>query len=312
MSCQNKDDASSKMSSSKMSFKFHSELEFAKEIAVQCGELALTYYSRCGGAAAKSGTKISSKAHAADLVTEGDQAVEQFFTETVKSKFENKHKILGEENSSAATETSSVPDGPKDLKELKDSVWVVDPIDGTMNFVHGFPHWCVSIGFIAEGEIQLGVIYQPCTGELYYAGKGIGSFKNGNPIKVSGAKEFQGSLGTINPSLSRNPLIRKMVESGCHGVRCTAACALQMCELAQGSVDWYCHEGVHAWDYCAGTIIVQEAGGVVVDMNLEDEVDIFNRRFFALGSKSIGKDISQQIDIREYIVGMTRDKLVYS
>ena len=66
------------------------------------------------------------------------------------------------------------------------------------------------------------------------------------------------------------------------------------------------------FSYCAGTIIVQEAGGVVTDMSLEDEVDIFNRRFFALGSKSIGTDISQKIDIREYIVGMTRDKLVYS
>ena len=89
MSCQNKDDLSSNM------FKYQSELEFAKEIAVQCGELALTYYNRCGGAAAKSGTKINSKAHAADLVTEGDQAVEKFFTETVKKKFENKHKIQG-------------------------------------------------------------------------------------------------------------------------------------------------------------------------------------------------------------------------
>ena len=233
------------------SFKFQNELDFAKEIAIQCGEIALKYYNACGGAAAKSGTKISSKAHAADLVTEGDQAVEKFFTETVKSKFENKHKILGEENTSAVSDgdTTSISDGPVNLKDLKDSIWVVDPIDGTMNFVHGFPHWCMSIGFIADGEIQLGVIYQPCTGDIYYAGKNLGSFKNGKKISVSGAKELEGSLGTINFSLSRNKLIRKMVELGTHGIRCTAACALQMCELAEGSVDWYCHEGVHAWDY---------------------------------------------------------------
>merc|ERR1712179_537928 len=152
---------------------------------------------------------------------------------------------------------------------------------------------------------------------MYFAGKGLGSFKSkgngdGQRISVSGAKEFIGSLGTINFSLSRNNLIRKMVELGSHGIRCTAACALQMCELAQGSVDWYCHEGVHAWDYCAGTIIVQEAGGTVTDMNMKDELDIFNRRFFAFASDSIKSDISQKLDINEYIVGMTRDKLVYS
>jgi len=297
-----------------MAFKFQNEYDFCQKVARECGALALTFYSRCGGAAAHKNVKIVSKSSATDLVTDGDKAVEAFFIKTVKEMYPG-DKILGEE-STAAAGNCDVEYGPKDLSELKDRVWVVDPIDGTMNFVHGFEHWCVSIGFIADGEIQFGVVYQPVTTEIWYAAKGQGSWREsrkGEKLRNHTSKQetLAGSLGAISiSSMDNMPILRQVIEKGAHGVRSTGAAALMCCEMAQGSADWYVHKGIHAWDYCAGAVIISEAGGTLRSFNFSDPIDVFDRSVTATAKPALMDDMRKQVDT-SYFPDKERDKLIY-
>jgi len=297
-----------------MAFKFQNEYDFCQKVARECGALALTFYSRCGGAAAHKNVKIVSKSSATDLVTDGDKAVEAFFIKTVKEMYPG-DKILGEE-STAAAGNCDVEYGPKDLSELKDRVWVVDPIDGTMNFVHGFEHWCVSIGFIADGEIQFGVVYQPVTTEIWYAAKGQGSWREsrkGEKLRNYTSKQetLAGSLGAIPIAKSKyHPLLRDLISKGIHGSRETGSAALKICQLAQGCVDLYFSNTVHAWDYCAGAVIASEAGCVLKTKTYEN-MDLFGRQLLGAGTENLMAQMKREIDLSQF-GDEERDKLIYA
>jgi len=293
------------------------EYAFAKKVALECGQTALKYYNKNGGAAAKQGVTIDEKVSATDLVTAGDKASERHFIDRVNGEFPD-HLVLGEENSAAVSENlknaETAKPAPKNLKDLptNSKIWIIDPIDGTMSFVHGFEFWCVSIGLVADGEIILGVIYQPTKNLLYHAIKGQGSFcenlSTGEVTKLSVSQQttVKGSLYASALASNYMDLNRKALLSGVHGIRAVGATALMMCDIASGCCDFYSHIGIHSWDVCAGARIILEAGGFVYNHDFGGEFDLFERKVGACATKELAKDVFEKLG-EECSVGPASD-----
>lgn len=212
-----------------------------------------------------------------DLVTETDKACEDLIFNHLKNKFPE-HKFIGEETS-AAFGTSELTDDP---------TWIVDPLDGTTNFVHGFPFVCVSIGLTVGKVPTVGVVYNPIFDELFTAIRGYGAFLNGTPIKASSQAELVKSLlasevgtkrdkATVDATTNRvNSLLFKV-----RSLRMSGSCALNLCGVACGRIDLFYELGFGGpWDVAAGAVIVQEAGGLVFDPSGKD-FDIMSQRIAA-------------------------------
>lgn len=183
-----------------------------------------------------------------DYVTETDKAVEALIRDRLLAAFPG-DGFIGEENGG----------------EEAESVWVVDPIDGTANFARGIPHFCVSIGFLREGRPELGVICQPVTGELYAARRGAGATRDGRPIRVSGRGEIAQAMVEAGWSNRRPPsdyvaLVSRLLEAGCQ-VRRGGSGALGLAYVADGRIEAYCELHINAWDVLAGLVLIAEAGG---------------------------------------------------
>jgi len=199
---------------------------------------------------------------AADLVTIADRTVEAYLRDALLTAFPS-HGVYGEE-------------GTRDRLE-SEYRWYIDPLDGTTNFAHGFPHFCVSMGLehrpqgLAEehdGPIVAGVIYDPMRDELFVAERGKGALLNGKTIHVSSAKELSEALvATGFPSRKRheNPNIHFYQEFTLrsHGVRRAGSAALDLAYVACGRVDAYWEFNLNPWDTAAGILLVEEAGGMV-------------------------------------------------
>ncbi|KAI3718619.1 hypothetical protein L6452_19498 [Arctium lappa] len=197
-----------------------------------------------------------------DLVTETDKACEDLIFNHLKQHFPS-HKFIGEETT-AAQGVTQLTDEP---------TWIVDPLDGTTNFVHGFPFVCVSIGLTIGKVPTVGVVYNPIMDELFTAIDGKGAFLNGNPIKVSSQSELLTSLlateagttrdkATLDATTNRiNSLLYKV-----RSIRMGGSCALGLCGIACGRIDLFYELGFGGpWDVAAGAVIVKEAGGVIFD-----------------------------------------------
>jgi len=196
-----------------------------------------------------------------DLVTETDQAVEKLLIQRVKENFPT-HKFIGEE-SVAAGEKCLLSDDP---------TWIIDPVDGTMNFVHSFPHCCISLAVLHNKVAQIGIIYNPVLEQMYTAKIGKGAFLNNKPIHVSKETDLNKSLLIIELGTSRDPqkhdcVMKNLVSlsSKAHGFRSMGSAALNMASVASGGSDCYFEFGIHVWDIAAGDLIVREAGGVCID-----------------------------------------------
>ncbi|XP_022132376.1 inositol-phosphate phosphatase-like [Momordica charantia] len=197
-----------------------------------------------------------------DLVTETDKACEELIFNHLKQRYPS-NKFIGEETSAAygAVELTDEP------------TWIVDPIDGTTNFVHGFPFVCVSIGLTIGKVPTVGVVYNPIIEELFTGVRGQGAYLNGRPIKVSSQDELIKSLlatesgttrdkSTIDAVTGRiNSLLSKV-----RSLRISGSCALDICDVACGRIDLFYLNGYGGpWDAAAGAVIVTEAGGLVYD-----------------------------------------------
>jgi len=189
-----------------------------------------------------------------DLVTEADLAAEKIILGMLGNHFP-KDNILSEE--------AGIREGSSGRK------WIVDPLDGTTNFAHGFPFFGVSIALEVEKEIVLGIVYNPFMGEFFEAQKGQGAFLNGSPIHVSNARELGDSLlSTGFPYDIRersNRIFRRfqtMVVSS-QGIRRGGSAAVDMCYVAAGRLDGHWEEDLKPWDTAAGAVIVLEAGGTL-------------------------------------------------
>lgn len=206
----------------------------------------------------------------AGLVSEADQASEKFIVETLKKIFPD-HHFWGEESG-----LSSSPD--ETLKDRDDQTfWIIDPLDGTTNYIHQFPFFCISIGLEVNREIVLGLVDAPMLNMRFWATKGGGAFMNGKQIQVSSRKLLKESLFATGFS-SHDSHLHQQLELVEHlirqtrGVRRAGAAALDMCFVAQGVFDVFWERNLAPWDTAAGAIIVREAGGRVSDI-LGNEFD---------------------------------------
>jgi len=223
------------------------ELEFVPrmaEIAREAGVLLMEFFRRR--------VKIEYKGDA-DLVTEADRSSEKLILQRIRAYWPD-HEVIGEEG--ARIETGG------------DYRWYVDPLDGTTNFAHGFPVFCVSLGLTFRGKRNAAVLYDPTRDELFAAEFGKGAYLNGQKIEVSKtAKLGQSLVSTGFPSHKRhkNPNIYfyHQLTLRTHGVRRAGSAALDLACVACGRFDGFWEFNLNAWDTTAGILIVEEAGGKV-------------------------------------------------
>ncbi len=170
-------------------------------------------------------------------------------------------KILIEELSIAKKHFSILSEESGFLKNKdKENIWIIDPIDGTSNFLHGIPHFAISIALQSHGEIISGLIFDPIKNEMFFGEKNNGSYLNNKRIRVSKRKKINESLFATNG--------KKFKEAQLHN-RKTGSAALDMAYVASGRYDGYFQENLSLWDIAAGVILVKEAGGIVSDISLE-------------------------------------------
>lgn len=220
---------------------------------------------------AQSGFRIHYKA-AIDLVTDADRRAEDCIVQTIRAAHPS-HRILAEERGR---------DGAMDSPYQ----WIVDPLDGTTNFAHGFPFYSVSIGLEYAGECILGVVLDPLRQELFTAELGLGAYLNGEPIRVSTTETLDKSLlvtgfaYNIRETSNNNLDHFSRISLCAQGVRRTGSAALDLCYVAAGRFDGYWEVKLSPWDMAAGIVILREAGGVVSGFT-KDEFSLYGQELVA-------------------------------
>ena len=227
-------------------------------IAVRAGRRAGSIINRAS--LDNAGLEVRSKRQN-DFVTRVDHAAEEAVLDVVRKAYPD-HAILAEESGAAA--------GTAEYE------WVIDPLDGTTNFIHGFPQYCVSIAIRHRGALAHGVVYDPNRNELFTASKGRGAFLNDRRIRVSKCTRFSEALvGTGFPFKELNRVeqyvkqFRSIITSTA-GLRRAGAAALDLAYVACGRLDAFWELGLSPWDMAAGALLIQEAGGLVADLGGED------------------------------------------
>lgn len=221
-----------------------------------------------------------------DLVTDADVTSEKKIIEIIQENFPD-DGILAEES----THKKSLPDG---------RIWIIDPIDGTTNFAHNFPFYCVSIALWENKTPKVGLVLEVAHQELFTAVAGEGAFLNGDKIHISNNNDPSSSLiGTGFPYNNLNlvdnylKLFKRMMEKT-HGVRRPGTAAWDLCNVACGRFEGFYEYGLSPWDVAAGALIIQEAGGVVTDWAGGDNW-MFGQRIIA-GNKSVHHFLQQEIE----------------
>lgn len=191
-----------------------------------------------------------------DLVTEADTASEKLIIETIQADFPD-HGILAEESGDYSTDSTYQ--------------WIIDPLDGTTNYAHGLHLFSISIALAKDGKIEMGLVLNPATGELFTAAKGMGATLNGEPIQVSRTPKLQESLLVTGFPYNLKEILPSLMDrfarclSRCQGVRRLGSAAIDLCWVACGRFDGFWEQNLHPWDTAAGLMIVKEAGGMVTD-----------------------------------------------
>ena len=234
-------------------------IKLLQQIARKAGKMAMQ-----GHGALRSGDVFFKSE--ADLVTSYDRKLEEYISGRLQKKFPD-IAFLGEESAGDAEENGEWRRG---------DVFILDPIDGTTNFVHGLPHFAVSLAYLRDAVSQAGVVYAPALGKMYSAVRGGGAFVNGKPIRVSSTDSLQASLavtGFINMRQRIQPDNVETFRRVGHQVRSVlrlGSAALDLCHIAEGSIDFFWETGLHIWDIAAGVLLVEEAGGILTDMHGND------------------------------------------
>ena len=220
-------------------------LNFAIETAREAGQILLEKFGR----------KINiSKKGDINLVTEADLASEKYIIEKINSRYP-KHAILAEESGEAIVEGATWK-------------WIIDPLDGTTNYAHGYPCFCVTIALEHDGEIVIGVTFDPTRDELFASERGGGATLNNKPIRVSETPELKDALlvtGFPYDTRERENFVRHFTgfTHKSRGIRRDGSAAIDMAYVACGRFDGFWEEGLHAWDVAAGVLLIEEAGGRV-------------------------------------------------
>ena len=221
--------------------------------------------------------KVNTKAPN-DFVTEVDHRAEEVIIETLLGAYPG-HGILAEE--------SGRTHGAKD----SDFVWIIDPLDGTTNFIHGFPVYSVSIALAFRGQVQQAVVYDPTRNDLFYASKGRGAFLNDKRLRVSKRTRLADCLISTGfpfrqgDNFKRYLQMLEVVMPACAGLRRPGSAALDLCYVAAGYTDGFFETGLSPWDIAAGSLLVTEAGGLIG--NFTGEADYLYQREVVAGSPKI-------------------------
>ena len=253
-------------------------LAVAKKAAEGAGELIrMAFNSEDKG--------VQSKGLSADLVTATDEACENLIRSTIMEAFPD-HKFIGEEE---VAKTGRIPElGPE-------PTWMCDPLDGTTNFVHGFPFVCSCVGLVINKQVVAGVVYNPVLEEMFTAARGAGAFLNGEPISVSEQPDIQRALCATEIGVHRDfetmmAIMERLMKviSSTRSIRCSGSCAMNMCGVAMGRLDIFFEIGFGGcWDVAAASIVLEEAGGRVLDP-AGGPFDIMGRRVLVTNSQLAG------------------------
>jgi myo-inositol-1(or 4)-monophosphatase len=239
-------------------------LSVAKEAALEAGEIHLTYFDK--------NKEISHKFNEFDLVTNADKMAEERIISIISGHFPD-HGLLGEESGSHKGNSS-------------DYTWVIDPIDGTTNYAHRFPHFAVSIGLLYQNKLYLGVVYDSFKNEMFWAVKGSGAYLNSDPIEVSKINSLNKSLLATGFPYERSTILEENLEYfrkfvyKAQAVRRPGAASLDLCYVACGRLDGFWELNLAPWDTAAGACIIQEAGGTVTNFETK-EFDIHTKNVIA-------------------------------
>lgn len=213
-----------------------------------------------------------------DFVSEVDQAAEKAIIDTLLQAYPG-HGILAEESGRTHGAAHS------------EYVWIIDPLDGTTNFLHGFPVYCVAIALAHRGVVQQAVVYDPTRNDLFYASKGRGAFLNDRRLRVSKRIRLADSLiGTGFPfrkgdNFKRYVKMFEEVMQQCAGLRRPGAAALDLCYVAAGWYDGFFETGLNPWDVAAGSLMITEAGGLIG--NFTGEADYLYQREVVAGTPKV-------------------------
>ncbi|GFZ95756.1 inositol monophosphatase [Paenibacillus marchantiophytorum] len=211
--------------------------------------------------------RVDTKFSSQDLVTEVDKGSEKLIRNLILTHFPD-HSILGEEGVAPGPEASA-----KALQAMSDEeyLWIVDPIDGTTNFVHGFPFYSVSIALAHRGEVIVGVVYDPTRDELFVAEKGKGAYRHGKKTEVSLEDQLSVSLvATGFPADRQGALVTNLkgvqaLSPKVRNLRVAGSAALHLAYVAAGRLSGFWEIGLNSWDIAAGALLIQESGGQVTD-----------------------------------------------
>jgi myo-inositol-1(or 4)-monophosphatase len=213
-----------------------------------------------------------------DFVSEVDRAAEAAIIETLLTAYPD-HAILAEES------------GREHGAKHSEYTWIIDPLDGTTNFLHGLPIYAVSIGLTHRGVVQQAVVYDPARNDLFFASRGRGAFLNDRRLRVSKRIKLSDALiGTGFPfrrgdNFERYLQMFQSVMQHCAGVRRPGAAALDLCYVAAGWYDGFFETGLQPWDVAAGSLIVTEAGGLIG--NFTGEADYLHQREVVAGNPKV-------------------------
>ncbi len=225
-------------------------IDFALALAKDAGRVLLTHFGKVRSGAVGYKGRV-------DLVTAADLEAEEVVVSAIRTRFPE-HGVVAEER---LPETGS-----------PEHRWIVDPLDGTTNFVHGYPFFCVSIALEIAGEPHLGVVHAPLLDETYHAVRGEGAFLDGRPVRVSETDELIRSLLATGFPYDRWRLERNNLAEFCEltmatqGVRRSGSAALDLAGVASGRLDGFWEFALKPWDVAAGSVLVREAGGDVTDL----------------------------------------------
>ena len=224
-------------------------LQVAGLAADEASQLLMSYYGRL---------KSVREKEQASLVSEADQHAEQIIRKKIREFFPS-HGIWGEEYGSEKVEESDV-------------IWFLDPLDGTTNYVHQFPAFCVSIGCEVQGVVRMGLVLAPALNLRFHSVVGRGAFLNGQKIHCS-ERQSLGEALVVTGFHNKDPELRKQINileniiQNTRGVRRVGSAALDLCWVAQGVFDVYWEKGLSPWDTAAGSLIATEAGATVTEFS---------------------------------------------
>ncbi|VVC40009.1 Hypothetical protein CINCED_3A019917 [Cinara cedri] len=245
----------------------------ALKIVMEAGEILLKGF--------KSPKDVMTKQAYYDLVTQYDILVEKTIIDNLLQLYPN-HKFIAEESQADAVLTN-------------EPTWILDPIDGTTNFVQGFPFCCISLALVVENDIIIGIVYNPITNQLFTAQKGKGAYLNNERIHVSDTEDIKDAMfgfDVISIKENKNYFMKHIdiIIDNFRGSRSLGSAAITLCYLAMGAMDICSFQYLKCWDVVAGILIIQEAGGIILDSKGSNYKDIMNADIIAVSKRKLAED----------------------